>query len=866
MTEAAGHYSREFSDAVIQAFMDQFDFETAACFQALEEQQAYEAHVTDGGTPVPGESAVDDDSDGSFELMNDEEQMIISPAVKAAAFRLHVNTAHRSPSRLARALLVCGAPKEAVLAARRLKCAVCQERRQPKARLPASLPPPREVGQQVHVDLVLVEDSLRQTHVVAHATDAVSKFQAAAIMKDKSTESFINFLTTRWLPLLGTPSTIVADQGREFISESFCSWCDSKSIYLKHIAVGAPWQNGIAERSGGTLKAVLGSITTTHFISTSLEMDTAVSEAVSAYNYDIHENGMAPIQCVTGRVPPAYGDVLNNFSQRLAEHSLIAAEPSLAKQVALRETARLAMIRLHYIRSLRTAELARSRPSTQDQTPVPGDLVFFWRAQKYVGKNRNSSSRRKLALRRWHGPGLLVALEGDVAANCFISYRGQLTKCPLEHVRPASSLESIAAGSWQAAIDEVIQAARNEGQGQDEPADDEAGLPSPEETFQQDAQIEPGTPVPSGLSPQEIVAASQPAISEPPASAVASRRSSLISVPESDASRASSAAPGTPVPNLVLSASQIPMTPVPMTPPLEKPTSLQRTIQRARSLDDLQRGVKRPPEDEGDREPKPSQSTASSALPAFEALALALSNVELDNLAAQHSHMHPLMQLQIDVAKDRRDPMSCVEADHGTWDGRWAMLCERDWQLMQSLGERFPNGEAADLFDATEVNQVQTARREYQWSKMTPEDKKLWGEAAVKGWMAYIDNEAIEVLSMEESRRVRAELARKSELDRILVPRFVCTDKNDGLRSSSSNLPVRHSARMVVPGFKDRANLEGSLRRDAPIGSRTAQHLLLIIAYSCMEPYMVFDLGRRQGCLSERRQVCVSPTLDYENQ
>ena len=333
-------------------------------------------------------------------------------------------------------------------------------------------------------------------------------------------------------------------------------------------------------------------------------------------------------------------------------------------------------------------------------------------------------------------------------------------------------------------------------------------------------------------------------------------------MPESDASRASSAAPGTPVPDLVLSASQIPMTPVPMTPPLEETTSLQRTIQRARSLDGLQRGVKRPPEDEGDREPKPSQSTASSALPAFEALAL--SNVELDNLAAQHSRMHPLMQLQIDVAKDRRDPMSCFGADHGTWDGRWAMLCERDWQLMQSLGERFPNGEAADLFDATEVNQVQTARREYQWSKMTPEEKKLWGEAAVKGWMAYIDNEAIEVLSMEESRRVRAELARKSELDRILVPRFVCTDKNDGLRSSSSNLPVRHSARMVVPGFKDRANLEGSLRRDAPTGSRIAQHLLFIIA--AWNPYMVFDLGRRQGCLSERRQVCFSPTLDYENQ
>ena len=306
--------------------------------------------------------------------------------------------------------------------------------------MPAGLPPPREVGQQIHVDLVLVEDSLRQTYVVAHATDAVSRFQAAAVLKDKSSESFIEFLNTRWLPLLCTPMTIIADQGREFISSVFADWCDSKSIHLNHIAVGAPWQNGIAERSGVTLKAVLGSITHTHFISTVSGMDQAVSEAVSAYNDDVHDNGTAPIQCVTGRIPPAYGDVLNNFSQRLAEHSLISAEPSLAKQVALRETARLAMVRLHYSRSLRTAELARSRSSTQDRVPTPGDLVFFWRAQKYAGRSSGPGSRRKLALRRWHGPGLLVAMEGDVAANCFISYRGQLTKCPLEHVRAASSL------------------------------------------------------------------------------------------------------------------------------------------------------------------------------------------------------------------------------------------------------------------------------------------------------------------------------------------------------------------------------------------------------------------------------------------
>ena len=104
---------------------------------------------------------------------------------------------------------------------------------------------------------------------------------------------------------------------------------------------------------------------------------------------------------------------------------------------------------------------------------------------------------------------------------------------------------------------------------------------------------------------------------------------------------------------------------------------------------------------------------------------------------------------------------------------------------------------------------------------------KLWSEAAVKGWGAYVDNDAIRVLSLQESLAVRKELARKRELDRILTPRFVMTDKNDSLRTEGVNLPPAPSSRLVVPGFKDRANLEGEIRRDAPTGSRLSQHLLV---------------------------------------
>ena len=81
---------------------------------------------------------------------------------------------------------------------------------------------------------------------------------------------------------------------------------------------------------------------------------------------------------------------------------------------------------------------------------------------------------------------------------------------------------------------------------------------------------------------------------------------------------------------------------------------------------------------------------------------------------------------------------------------------------------------------------LQTARKEYQWSKMSEHQKKLWGEAAVTGWKAYIDNSAVEVLSLHESSRIRKELSRRGELDRILVPRFVLTDKHDGLRTETN--------------------------------------------------------------------------------
>ena len=259
----------------------------------------------------------------------------------------------------------------------------------------------------------------------------------------------------------------------------------------------------------------------------------------------------------------------------------------------------------------------------------------------------------------------------------------------------------------------------------------------------------------------------------------------------------------------------------------------QGAVERARSLSRGAegRGEKRtasqPPELESERgrplgpveDPTESTTTRSN----FEALVLDWS--QLCELASTSADVHPLLQLQARAEMDRRDPVECLETDHGSWDGRWSFLCERDWEVQKSLFQLLPCGSAS--FEALNV---QASRKEYAWSKMNAEDKKLWAEAAVKGWQVYVDNEAVQILSMQRSSDVKRELAQQGELNKILRPRFVLTDKADGLRTKENNLEKKPSARLVVPGFRDAANLEGRLRRDAPTGSRLSQHLLFSLA------------------------------------
>ncbi|CAE7229821.1 pol [Symbiodinium sp. CCMP2592] len=213
------------------------------------------------GGPPHGERDCGSDSEDGAVTTEVAKEVPVSAAVRQAVRRLHENTGHRSPKRLARALVIAGAPLEAVIAAKQLRCSVCEEKRPPKTQRPASLPAPQEPGDQIALDIFDSFDVAGGRYGILHAVDAVTRFQMAVLVEHKSSAEVIRFLKERWAPVFGTPRTIVMDQGREFASHEVEQYAAENNVFLHFIAVQAPWQNGLCERVGGIVKTVLAAAT-----------------------------------------------------------------------------------------------------------------------------------------------------------------------------------------------------------------------------------------------------------------------------------------------------------------------------------------------------------------------------------------------------------------------------------------------------------------------------------------------------------------------------------------------------------------------------------------------------------------------------
>ena len=195
------------------------------------------------------------------------------------------------------------------------------------------------------------------------------------------------------------------------------------------------------------------------------------------------------------------------------------------------------------------------------------------------------------------------------------------------------------------------------------------------------------------------------------------------------------------------------------------------------------------------------------------------------------SRNHPLDAILADSGEESERE----EPEHGTMAGttpmgsRWAFRAEqlRDGSVNLGLHPLPTSGKERHEWESCSAT---TARREIPWSSMSGGRRATFQKAADKHWKTWLENDAVRVLSPEETAQVRKKLKADGEEDRIVRGRFVLTDKNDGLRTDTIELPLDASSRLVIPGYKVKENLEGLIRRDAPTGARNSQHALFILA------------------------------------
>lgn len=127
------------------------------------------------------------------------------------------------------------------------KCAVAGK--SPIKTLLHSWPTPNKIWERVHIDYAGPFKNAYYLFVI----DAFSKWPE--IIKTESTTSTqtIKILTTLF-SRFGTPEQIVSDNGRQFVSEQFQSYCNSNGIEHLQTSPYTPMSNGQAERFVDTFK------------------------------------------------------------------------------------------------------------------------------------------------------------------------------------------------------------------------------------------------------------------------------------------------------------------------------------------------------------------------------------------------------------------------------------------------------------------------------------------------------------------------------------------------------------------------------------------------------------------------------------
>eukprot|EP00435_Cladocopium_sp_Y103_P061236 s2072_g22.t2 len=342
--------------------------------------------------------------------------------------KLHINLGHPGSQHLVRLLKHGGASQRAQELAKELQCAQCLANAKPSPALPAQPERITVFNQRIGIDVKwLTGWSVNQKIASLNIVDYASSFQIVVPLFERPTsENLRKVVQERWISWAGQPSEIICDPHRVNLSDVLTTPQELSGSTIHVTAADAPYQLGKVEVHGGWFNQVLEK-TIHEFSPNTKEAWLECVSAAHCKNELIQVYGMTPAQFLFGRNPKIPENLMDEPLEVVPATAALYEE-EVARRVSVRHAARRAVLELQDSKALRLALAARPR---HQKEPEPGQLVAYWRTQKWEQGQLNNQGR-------WHGPAIVL---GKVGRNFVVVHKRQVIRCAPEQIRAATSEE-----------------------------------------------------------------------------------------------------------------------------------------------------------------------------------------------------------------------------------------------------------------------------------------------------------------------------------------------------------------------------------------------------------------------------------------
>eukprot|EP00971_Amphidinium_carterae_P041132 807786-Amphidinium_carterae.1 len=284
----------------------------------------------------------------------------ITPEIKQAIRRLHLNTGHGAPHDMARMIRMAGGSRAAVDCAKGLRCSTCARHARPGRPSPAHIPEEsRQFNDRVQLDLYCVTDVEGLNYWGLLVCDSYTGFVSGCLVPDHSSVSLWRAYRECWLQWAGPPMCLVGDQERGFESEDFIRQACQSGSRVDPAAPYAPWQKSKVERNIESVKEIIKKSVSHCQAKGQEEMDALMREAGQALNRKPNYTGYSPSMLVFGTHLRLYGELHSPAGPLI--HLEGTEDTQLLRRLKLRETVNQAVERVHAKDLVRRAVAAKTR-------------------------------------------------------------------------------------------------------------------------------------------------------------------------------------------------------------------------------------------------------------------------------------------------------------------------------------------------------------------------------------------------------------------------------------------------------------------------------------------------------------------------